>query len=115
MASCSTPLAAIRLEFLDFDPYRNTGLAAVAIRAVGEHSTAPESAGDQIRIGIVVDQVAWRGHLRAGLTARQIAARVGCRCIELQSLEREIKNSPLISMGVAFGLGLFAARMLRNH
>ncbi len=32
-----------------------------------------------------------------------------------QSLEREIKNSPLISMGVAFGLGLFAARMLRNH
>lgn len=31
-----------------------------------------------------------------------------------QTLKREITNSPLVSLGVAFGLGLVAARLLRR-
>jgi len=31
-----------------------------------------------------------------------------------KSLENEIKSSPLISIGIAFGLGLVAARLLRH-
>lgn len=31
-----------------------------------------------------------------------------------QTLKREITNSPLVSLGIAFGLGLVAARLLRG-
>src|SRR5690606_35706531 len=55
-----------------------------------EHAAAAKATGHEVGVGVVVDQVARRSHLRARLLARQVAARVGRRRVELQRLEREI-------------------------
>src|SRR5205085_10849281 len=83
-------LAAVRLELPCQHTKRNARAAAIAIGPVREHSTAPESAGHEIRIRVVVDEMAGRRDLGAGLRARQVTARVRRRRIELQGLERKV-------------------------
>jgi len=67
-----------------------TGLAAVAVGAVGEHAAAAKALIDQFGIHLIVDQVTGRGHLRACLALRQIAAFVRRRCIKLQGLQGQV-------------------------
>jgi hypothetical protein len=83
-------LAAVGLKAVDQHAQRDAGAAAVAVRPVGEHSAAPEAAEHEVRVGVVVDQVAGRGHLRPGLAIGQVAARVGRRRVELQRVKRKI-------------------------
>ncbi len=61
-------------------------MASIAIRTICKHAAASEPFDDQFGVGRIVDEVAWRCHLRAGLLARQIAAGVGCSRVKLQGL-----------------------------
>jgi hypothetical protein len=88
-APCAA-LAAIGAEEIDRHAQRHAGLAAIAVGAVSEHAAAPEAVGHQVRISVVVDQVAGCGDLRAGLFARQVAAGIRCRCIKLQGLQGQV-------------------------
>ncbi len=85
-----TALAAVGPEFARQHAQRGTGLATVAVGAVGEHAAAAESARHQVGIHIALDQVAGRGDLGPGLPVRQVAARVGRRRVELQGLQRKV-------------------------
>jgi hypothetical protein len=67
-------LAAVGPEVGHPHAHRHAGVAAVAVGAVGEHAAAPEALAHQVGIGAGADQVAGRGHLRARLAARQVAA-----------------------------------------
>src|SRR5260221_2158665 len=86
----SATLTAVGREFIDDHAHRHAGAAVVAIRAIGEGAAAAKAGGDQMAVGGGIDQVAGRGHLGAGQAARQIAAGIGCSCIELQIGERKI-------------------------
>lgn len=61
-------LTAVGCKFVHEYSERDTGLAAIAVGTVGEESTAPEALGDELRVGVALDQVAWRCNLRARLT-----------------------------------------------
>jgi hypothetical protein len=56
-------LASIGLEFMDIDAQGNAGAATIAVRAVSEKSTAAKPSGHQLRVNIVVDQMAGGGDL----------------------------------------------------
>ena len=90
MGARGAALAARRLEGGDRHAQRQAGAAAVAVGPVGEHAAAPKAVRDQARVGVGVDQVARRRDLRARHAARQVAARVGRRRVELQRREREL-------------------------
>jgi hypothetical protein len=82
----AAPLAAAGAELLGQNSQGNAGLAAIAIGAIGEHAAAPEAQRDQFRIGGVLNQVTGCGDLRTCQPARQVAAGIGCRGIELQGM-----------------------------
>jgi hypothetical protein len=86
----AAPLAAVGLEARHRHPQWHAGLAAVAVRSVGKHPAAAKAVGHQVGVGVVVDEVARRGHLRACLPPGQVAAGIGRRGVELQRLEREL-------------------------
>ena len=79
-------LAAIRRESIGQYAQRYAGLAAVAMRPVGEQTAAPKALADQFGIRGIVDEVAWGGHLRTRLPSIEVAARIRCRGVELQRL-----------------------------
>src|SRR5690606_5217234 len=80
-------LAAVGLETVDVDAYGQARLAVIAVRAIGKQAAAPETFFDQAGVGIGVDKVGGGGDLRTRIQAVQIAARVGCRSVELQGVE----------------------------
>ncbi|MNS98127.1 hypothetical protein D3C72_1324840 [compost metagenome] len=82
-------LVALGLEVKSRYAQRHAGLAAVAVGAVGEQAAAAKALLDQLRIHIVLNRMAGRGHLRARHALAQVAAWVGCRCIELQGMQRK--------------------------
>jgi hypothetical protein len=61
--SIGPALASIGLEFMDIDAQGNAGAATIAVRAVSEKSTAAKPSGQQLRVNIVVDQMAGGGDL----------------------------------------------------
>ena len=81
-------LVAVGRERLRHHAHGDAGLAAVAVRPVGEDAAAAKAVAYQFRIHVAVDQVRRRGHLRAGLAVVQVAARVGRRRVELQGGKR---------------------------
>lgn len=83
-------LAAVCLKTVDRHAKRHAGLASVAARAVGKHAATPKSIDHEARIRVVVDEMAGRGDLGAGLFARQVTAGVGRRCIKLQGLQGKV-------------------------
>ena len=83
-------LTAAGFEAINFDPDGHTGAATIAIGSVSEHAASAKAFGHQIRVDIVVNKMAGRGHLRPGLPVGQVAARVGRGCIKLQRLKRQI-------------------------
>ena len=96
-------LAAVCFEVVNGHAKRYARLASIAIWAVGKHAAAPEPAGHEVRIGVVVDEMAGRSDLRAGLLARQVTAGVGRRCIKLQGLQRqvfEVRHSGIGVLGI---------------
>ena len=105
MRSSRPALTFVGLECANWNPQRHTGIAAIAIRAVGEHTAAPESIGNQVRISVVVNQVAGRGHLTSGQPARQIAAGVRRGHIKLQNLKRQICKVRHFGVGLISGGG----------
>ena len=86
----SALLAPIRCVALGEHAQRHASLAAVAVWAVGEEAAASEALTHQVRVGVVMNQMTGRCHLRSGRALGQIAARVGRCCIKLQGLERQI-------------------------
>ena len=82
-------LAARGLNCVDVHTQRHAGLAAIAIRPIGEHAAAAKTRGHQLGIGFVMNQMAGRGNLAARDFARHIAARIRRCRVELQRLERE--------------------------
>ena len=84
----SASLAAVGLKGLHINAQGNAGFAAIAIRTVGEQATAAKALGNQIGIGVVVDQVTGSSYLRSRLLVIQVAARVGGSGIKLQGLKR---------------------------
>ena len=85
----STALAAVGFECVDLHAQRLAGLAAIAVGAVGEQAAAPKTLLHQVRIHLVVDQVAGGGHLGTGRAIGQIAASIGGGRVELQGLQRK--------------------------
>lgn len=88
-APCTT-LTAVGFEVLDFDTQRLAGVATVAVRAVSEHAAAAKALFHEVRIDLILNQVAGRGDLGSCRTMGQIAALVARRGIKLKSLYREI-------------------------
>src|SRR4029079_11285606 len=68
----------------------NARVAVVAIGAVREGAAAPKPGGDEGAVGLRVDEVARRRHLRARELARQVAARVRRGRVELQVRDRKV-------------------------
>lgn len=60
----------------DFDAHRYAGVAVVAIRPIGKQPAAAKADMHQLAIHRIVDGVGRNRHLRARLTAGQIAARI---------------------------------------
>lgn len=83
-------LASVRSEARNRDSQRHAGLAAVAIRPIGEHSAAAKALCDKLRVSVVVNQVAGRCDLRSGLLSREVAARVGRCSVKLQGMQRQV-------------------------
>ena len=83
-------LTAIGFEVLHFDTQRLAGVATVAVRAVSEHAAAAKALFHEVRIDLILNQVAGRGDLGSCRTMWQIAALVARRGIKLKSLDREI-------------------------
>ena len=81
-------LAAARDKPSDIDAKWNAGTTTIAIWPISEQTASAKSFGNQFGISVVVYQVAWGGHLRAGLSVVQITARVGRSGIKLQGLKR---------------------------
>ena len=86
----SAALAAAGLETCHRDAQGHAGLTVLALRAVGEQPGAAKPLRHQMRVGIRMDQMAGRGHLRARLTALQIAAGIGCSGIKLHLCKRQV-------------------------
>ena len=83
-------LASVGTELGGGHPQGDAGLAAIAVRPVGEHAAAAKAIGHQIGIQHGVNQVAGCGDLRPGLARWQIAAFIGRSGIELQGLQRQV-------------------------
>ncbi|KAG0732144.1 hypothetical protein G6F57_018120 [Rhizopus arrhizus] len=77
-------LAAVGRKPGGIHAHGHTGLAVVAMGAVGEQPATAKALLDQLRVRARVDQMAGRGDLRPSLSTRQVAARVGSGCVELQ-------------------------------
>lgn len=90
MTLVCTALAAIGLKGLHQNPKGLAFSASVAVRSVGEHAAAPETGRYQIGVDAGLNQMTGRCNLRACLSLGQIAARIGRRCIELQSLQGQV-------------------------
>lgn len=60
-------LTAGGVKGIDFDPDGHTCATTIAIGPVGEHTASAKAFGHQIRVNIVVNEVAGRGDLRPGL------------------------------------------------
>ena len=58
MACLRPQLAAVRQELISDDAQWLAGLAAIAIWAISEHATAPESLVHQVRINGILNKVA---------------------------------------------------------
>ena len=86
VASPGAALAAVGRKAGGKHPQWRAGMATIAVWPVGEQTATPKALAHQLRIGGVVDQVAGSGHLRAGLSAAQVAARIRRRRIKLQGL-----------------------------
>ena len=82
-------LAAVGFKSLGLHTQRDAGLATIAMGAVGKHAAAPKTVGHQFGIGVAMDEVTGRGHLRAGLPVGQVAASVRGRRIKLDSVQRQ--------------------------
>ena len=65
MCLVSTALAAAGCKLANLYPQRYAGLATVAVGPVGKHTAASEAAGYQLRISVVVNEVAGGSHLAA--------------------------------------------------
>ncbi|MNI66915.1 hypothetical protein D3C73_1225090 [compost metagenome] len=89
MVAPGAPLAAVGRETRRVHAHGHAGTAIVAMGTVGEQPAAAKPLFDQLRIGARVDQMARRGNLRPRLATRQVAARVGSGCVELQRGEGE--------------------------
>ena len=90
MLSPGPAQAAVSLKLFSQHAQRNTGLASVAVGAVSEHAAAPETLSHQFGVSLVVNQMAGRRNLRAGLPRGQVAARVGSSGVELQALQWQV-------------------------
>ena len=90
VARCSPFLASIRLKFVDENAQRRTRLTTIAIRPIGKHAAAAKTLRDEVRIQIVLNQVAGRGDLRSRLSVRQITAGIRCCRIKLQGLQWKV-------------------------
>jgi len=64
----SPSLTAVGRKLVHQHSERDTGLAPIAVGSVGEESAAPEALGDEFRVGIALNEVAWRCNLRARLS-----------------------------------------------
>ena len=90
MVFVSPFLTSIWLECADIDSKRYTSFAAIAVGAVSEHAAAPETLGHQFGVSLVVNQMAGRRNLRAGLPRGQVTARVRSSGVELQALQWQV-------------------------
>src|SRR4249920_2902001 len=90
MAFARAALGAAGAELSRDDAHRHAGAAAVAIGAVGEGAAAPEARPNQLAVDLRVDGMTRGSDLRARQLIRQIAARVGCRGVELQNRKRQV-------------------------
>ena len=90
MACLCPQLAAVRQELISNDAQWLAGLAAIAIWAVSEHATAPESLVHQVRINGILNKVAGRRYLRACHPVWQVAAGVGRRSVVLQRVQWQV-------------------------
>ncbi|KAG1385520.1 hypothetical protein G6F59_017353 [Rhizopus arrhizus] len=77
-------LAAVGRKPGGIHAHGHKGLAFGAMGAVGEQPATAKALLDQLRVRARVDQMAGRGDLRPSLSTRQVAARVGSGCVELQ-------------------------------
>jgi hypothetical protein len=68
MGTHRSALTAVWTELLDQDTQGLTGLTTIAVGAVGKQPTASKALSDQVRINLVMDQVAGGGHLRTSKT-----------------------------------------------
>jgi hypothetical protein len=110
------PLAASGLERGHWHPQRHAGAAAVAVGSVGEHAAATEAVGDQAGIGVGMDQVAGRGHLRPRQAVGQVAAGIRRRRIELQRRQRKFLRIRHAGLAGGSGWGVAVRRaQLRPH
>src|ERR1700674_357871 len=85
--------AALRARGLELGgdhAHRHARVAVVAVGTVGEGTTAAKSRRDERAVGVGVDEIAGRGHLRARKLARQVAAGIGSRRVELQVRDRKV-------------------------
>src|SRR5258706_1036629 len=85
--------AALRpggLEFAHHDAHRDARVAMIAIRAVGEGTTAAKAGRHQRAVRVRVDQVAGRRDLRTSELPRQVAAGIRRRRIELKVRDRQV-------------------------
>ena len=115
VASCCSSLAAIRPELLDRNAERHAGLTAIAIGTIRKHAAPAKPVGHQIGVRIVVNQVTWRSDLRTRLLARQVAAGVGRRCVELQGLQGQIFKVRHDGEGVRLTSSAFQYRGLNSQ
>ena len=90
--SCRSLLALVGLELFHWDAKRGAGLAAVTVRAVGEHAAAPEALFNEAGVGRRVNDMAGSGYLGAGLSVREVTAVVRRSGIKLQCLYGEIRQ-----------------------
>ena len=87
MVAPSTALAAVWLKCLYIDAQWLAGLTTIAVRSVSEHAAAAKALFNQVRIHLVMNQVAGRGDLRSGGAIGQVAAIVSRSGVKLQGLQ----------------------------
>src|SRR5690606_16370127 len=87
----------------------------IAVWTVGECAAASKTCGHQGGVGLGVDQMTGRGHLRARLPARQVAAWIGGGCIELHNREREFLKAAHDDVMITAHPGRIAIRSATYH
>jgi len=90
VAMPGSALCAVGYERCHFDSHRNTGLAGIAVRPIGNRTAPAEATPYQFRIHSWWDQKAGRGNLRACQSIRKVATRIrGCK-VKLQRRQRNV-------------------------
>ena len=80
-------LTSIGFETPHIHPEGYARAATIAIRSVSEQTASTKAFGHQFGIGVVVNQMAWRGHLGPCLPVIQVTAGVRRGGVKLQGLK----------------------------